>query len=85
MFTPCPPGPDDRENRHDSSDSGIVSPEPTRRPGRWAAGMDPSSSTASVIRTEVAAAYYADSRTSPTGTCLSNMPLEMRVGGSDEA
>ena len=46
VFTPCPPGPDDRENRHDSSDSGIVSPESTRRPGRWAAGMDPSSSCA---------------------------------------
>ena len=46
VFTPCPPGPDDRENRQDSSDSGIVSPESTRRPGRWAAGMDPSSSSA---------------------------------------
>jgi hypothetical protein len=44
VFTPCPPGPDDRENRQDSSDSGIVSPESTRRSGRWAAGMDPSSS-----------------------------------------
>jgi hypothetical protein len=39
VFTPCPPGPDDRENRQDSSDSGIVSPESIRRPGRWAAGM----------------------------------------------
>jgi hypothetical protein len=46
VFTPCPPGPDDRENRQDSSDSGIVSPESTRRPGRWAAGMEPSSSSA---------------------------------------
>ena len=31
---PCPPGPDDRENRQDSSDSGIVTPAVTRRPGR---------------------------------------------------
>jgi hypothetical protein len=45
VFTPCPPGPDDRENRHDSSDSGIVSRESTRSPGRWAAGMGPSSSS----------------------------------------
>ncbi len=44
VFTPCPPGPDDRENRHDSSDSGIVTPESIRSPGRWAAGMNPSSS-----------------------------------------
>jgi hypothetical protein len=44
VFTPCPPGPEERENRQDSSDSGMVIPELTRRPGRWAAGMDPSSS-----------------------------------------
>jgi len=43
VFTPCPPGPEERENRQDSSDSGIVTPESTRRPGRWEAGMDPSS------------------------------------------
>ena len=24
VFTPCPPGPDERENRHDSSDRGII-------------------------------------------------------------
>ncbi len=44
VFTPCPPGPEDRENRHDSSESGMVILESTRRPGRWAAGMHPSSS-----------------------------------------
>jgi hypothetical protein len=48
VFTPCPPGPEDRENRQDSSDSGIVIPESTRRPGRWAAGMNPSSSCPTV-------------------------------------
>jgi len=49
VFTPCPPGPDERENRQESSDSGIVSPASTRRPGRWAAGIPPSSSFASIL------------------------------------
>ena len=77
VFTPCPPGPDDRENRHESSDSGIVTPAATLRPGRWGAGMNPSCSCV-----DGAAANGVSRRSLPAASTPSlEPPVDLVSGG----